>query len=281
MTYLAHDLSVQGGSPAYLFKFNYTSVSWRFCTLDGGVTSYVHLAEDYTPTSITRSKIDITEEMPRSNVDITVPKTNPLALLFIAGPPEGVITTTIYRLHLGDADQEYIVEFKGRVLSCSFDDENGTAMLTCEPIFTSLRRPGILKTYDPQCVHALYMGGCRLRKEDWQIPASVLDVTGTQVIVQQAGNYPDNHFKGGPFECGAVKRVISEHAGVVLTLMHPVPQSLIGQPCKIAPGCDHTRGDDGCSKFKTIDQPQGNGINYGGEPWLPEKNPFTGDSIFW
>lgn len=280
MTFNAFDLSVQNGSPTELYKFNYGSESYRFCTLDGGVQPFVFLAEEYIPATIGHSELETTEEIPRSGIEITVPKDTALAKIFISGPPESVITYTLFGLHVGDTDLEYIVESKGRVLSGGFFKEDELT-LSCESIFTSLRRPGIRKVYNSQCDYGLYDGDCRLRKDDWQVPGSVLDALGIQVVVQQAGNYPDDYFKGGPFECGSVKRVVVEHKGVNLTLMHPVPASIINQPCKIAPGCDHTRGENGCSRFKTVDQPEGNGINFGGEPWIPEKNPYTGDNIFW
>jgi hypothetical protein len=39
------------------------------------------------------------------------------------------------------------------------------------------------------------------------------------------------------------------------------------------PGCDHTLGAAGCAKFANTD-------NFGGTPFIPNKNPFGGTAIY-
>jgi len=271
MSFDTYELSVEAGSPTELYKFNYGQTLYRYCSNDGGGV-FEYLGEVYQPAAIEHPGHRLSEDISGGSFEISVPRDFPLVTLYIQAPPEDVITVTVLSLHLTDEDAEYIINYKGRALSASLKDDE--AVIVCESIFSSLKRPGLRRTYDTQCTHPLYRGGCKLVKSAFQTFGTVLDATRTQVIIQEAADNVDNWFKGGQFECGDVRRVITASSGVVLTLMHPVPPSVIGQPCKIYPGCDHTPGEDGCSKFNNI-------INFGGQPWIPEKNPYTGDTIFW
>lgn len=277
MTYIDYDTSISSGSPSELYKFTYWGTTYRYCTLDGGVTPFDYLIagalESFSPITINHSALDSTEEMSRNSIEINVPSSFPVAQLFIAAPPEGVISVTIFRFHVNDLDKEYITSFKGRVISCSFRDDEAT--LTCEPIFTSLRRPGLRLLYDAHCPYGLYDSNCTLFRPDWAESASVVGVDGLDLTIQALGGFPDDWFSGGVFECGTVRRMITGNKADTLTLsvLHPVPMTVQGQACILYPGCDHTLTHCG-GKFN-------NAINFGGFPWLPLKNPFSGDNAFW
>jgi uncharacterized phage protein (TIGR02218 family) len=275
MTYQAYDTSISSGSPAELYRFNYWGDVFRYCSLDGGVSDYTHSIagsnETFKPTTISHGSLESTEEMSRNSLEITVPNTFPVAQLFIAAPPEGIITVTIFRFHTTDPDKGYITSFKGRVLSCGFKEDQAT--LTCEPIFTSLRRPGLRMTYDAQCPYGLYDNNCTLDRSDWEINASVIGVSNFDLTISEVAGYPTGWFTGGVFQSGVIRRMITGNTGATLTLMHPAPASVLGLNCLLLPGCSHTRSDCG-PKFN-------NAINFGGFPWMPLKNPFSGDNIFW
>lgn len=275
MSYDTYDLSVSLGSPAELYRFTYWENTYRYCTLDGGVGDFSYViggaAEVFTPTTIKRGNAEVTEELSRNTMEITVPSTFPVAQLFIAGPPDGVIGVTIFRYHTTNPTNGYITVFKGRVLACGFKDDEAT--MTCEPIFTSLRRPGLRMNYDPQCQHDLYGPGCRLGRSDWQIPATVLSVSGLNLTIQAAAGYGTGWFVGGMLVIGNVRRVITANVGTTVTVMHPVPTTVTGASCLLHPGCDHTRAS--CNtKFNNI-------LNYGGFPWMPLRSPYSGDNVFW
>ena len=272
MTYNSYELSPHSGSPFELYRFAYIDQTYLYSTLDGDQAPIIFNGEEYQKESIGRSSTDKVPDMSKSFLDLKVPRTFPVAKLFMYGPPESVVTITVFRLHLTDPDLGYITFFKGRVMSCNFSEDE--AELHCEPIFTSLKRPGLRMVYDTACVHAHYSSvGCTLLKKNWKRAGAVLDAQGTALIVQEASLHPDGWFSGGQFICGDIQRLIMIHAGVHLTLLHPVPSSVINKDCVIYPGCDHSRQTCG-NKFD-------NAVNFGGFSWMPLKNPYTGDNIFW
>jgi len=271
MSFEEYDLSISNGSPTELFKFVYNDNVYRFCTLDGGVPTYTMNAEVYTAASIRRPDTEMSEDMQKSAIDLTVPKDFPIVELFFLGPPEGVVSITVFRLHVNDSGQNYITVFKGRVLSCNL--QGFEAIIRCEPVFSSLRRPGLRMVYETQCVHGHYETGCNLNKDSWAVPGYVLDADGIDVVVQQAAAKPDDWYKGGVFICGDVRRMIMRQIGANLELMQPVSTELSGKECIIYPGCDHT--------IKMCAEKFNNAINALAFRWLPAKDPFTGDNIFW
>lgn len=272
MSYTDYDISESLGAPLDLYRFTYNDTVYRYCTLDGGVASYTLGSETYTAISIGRSGTEMSEDIQRTALELRAPRNIPLVELFFLGPPEGVVGVTVLRLHLTDPDINYVTVFKGRIGSCSLQVDEAT--LRCEPIFSSLKRPGLRRMYETQCVHGLFQPGCNLLRDDWAWPGSILDAEGIDVVVQEAGNKPDGWFKGGELVSGSVRRMIVEHVGVNITLMHPVRTDIIGAACILYPGCDHTLGPDGCHKYL-------NNINSMNCAWLPLKNPFTGDNVFW
>ena len=266
MAYSDYEQSIESGSPAELFKFTYGDLKYNYCS---GDENFTHEGELYLSSAIKRNSPEATEEIQRSSLEIRVPRGFPVVELFMAAPPEGVVYLTVFRRHR--LDDEHLVFFKGRVMTCGYQD--GEMLMTCEPIFTSLKRPGLRVVFDVLCPHGLYDTLCKVDKTNFQVTGSVLTIDHLNVVVQQsAGNHPDGWFNSGIFECGSTKRHIVTHVGSVLTLMHPIPINLVGKPCNIYPGCMHTRTD--ChSKFNNI-------LNHGACSWMPYKNPFTGDNIF-
>jgi hypothetical protein len=270
MTYATYDLSVDSGSPLELYRFVYNDTVYRYCTLDGGVPFFTLNGEIYYAASLDHPNYEQSEDIQKTTQDLKVRSNLPVAELFFLGPPEGVISVTIMRLHLTDADFNYVVSYKGRVTNCSFDGDDAT--LHCEPIFSSLRRPGLRMVYETQCVHGLFQQGCNLIRDDWKVLGSVLDVDGLSVVVQQAADKPDGWFKGGTIVIGDVRRMIMDHVGVTLTVMHAVRTDVIGKDCILYPGCDHTLTMCAIKYNNAV-----NGMIFA---WLPQTNPFT-NNIIW
>lgn len=274
MTYSLIDASVSSGSPAELYRFVYFDQKYRYCTLDGGVGPFDYkiagATETFTPTSIRRGAIEVTEEMSRNTLEITMPISSAVPQLFLSAPPDGVVSVTVYRFHLTDTADEYITEFKGRVIATTFQDDEAT--LICEPIFTSLRRPGLRKYYAPQCVHELYGNGCNLLRDDWEVASSVIGESGNVLTVSAIASYANDWFTGGVFRCGTVRRLIVDSNATTITLLNGAGKSLMGQACILLPGCSHLRSD--ChNKFNNVP-------NYLGFDWMPLRSPYGSDNVF-
>jgi hypothetical protein len=78
---------------------------------------------------------------------------------------------------------------------------------------------------------------------------------------------------GGEIIVGTARRTITSHVGDTITINRPFGSNVVaGAAFSAYAGCDHT--PDCCrEKFDNI-------LNYGGQEFLPTKNPYTGNLIY-
>ena len=224
-------------------------------------------SETYQPATISRNGLEQGNELGRLGVEIRVPRDLPVAGLFLAAPPEGVVSITLYRHHAGD--NEFITYWKGRVASSRLSGSEAT--LKCEPIATSLKRPGLRARYQLLCRHVLYGSGCGALKDSFRVDGTVAAVTGITVQVAAAADREDGYFVGGMLTTAAGARMIVAHSGIVLTLVAPLIGLSAGDTVQLYAGCDHSLNHC-AARFNNLD-------NFGGFPFIPVKNPFSGDAI--
>lgn len=280
MTYSSKDLSIQSGAPIHLFLFVQGVLEWRYTTAAYPVEALGHT---WLPTPLTPGTVNQSNDMTKDTLSLKFPRGHEFAKTFLSYTPDQVTSVTVYR---GHEATEFIVYWKGRVSSAK---ASGTSMsLECEPIFTSLRRPGLRARYQKACRFALYGRGCRLNSEDWAVEGRCTAASGADVVVEEAASLPAGWLIGGMLRApDGVLRYIVEHNGANLKLIRPVDSLLqimaedgygysygeyYGEvQVKLYPGCDHTMTT--CrAKFNNQD-------NYGGFPWIPSTNPFGGSSI--
>jgi len=199
----------------------------------------------------------------------------PIADLFRVQPPSGVVSLVIYRRHTEDADAEFALVWSGRVLSAAW---NGNMVeVECEPITVSLKRPGLRRHYQKTCPHVLYGPGCRLVASAHAHTATTFGVNGLQLTVADFVGFVDGYFAGGYIEYTSTidgstefRSVVSSSTGVLVLTMPPLGLAGAGQ-VKAYRGCAHTV--PACVSFNNLP-------NYGGQPYIPTKNPFGGSSIY-
>jgi uncharacterized phage protein (TIGR02218 family) len=115
---------------------------------------------------------------------------------------------------------------------------------------------------------------CRVNQNSYRFSSSVSSVDAgnyTRLQVVGAGGYPNGYFVGGYLKCGVHQRLVIEHTGALIVLIDVVQDLVAGSAVDVWPGCDRT--------FGTCNSRFGNALNFGGLPYLPVKNPFTGDAI--
>lgn len=259
------ELSVQDGKPVYKFHFSQGGVDYRY-------TSAAYIISDingtYTPESVTASNITQTNQLAKNGIQITLPRDNALAQLFLGKVPETNTSLTIYRGHV-DADAGDLY-WRGRVTSAMAAGDDVT--LECEDIFTSMQRPGLRARYQKGCRYALYSPKCGIDIASFAFAGTVLSASGFTLTLDTIGSSPEDgegYFAGGIVELadGSMRYVMSQD-GLVLTLLSPFEDLIIGGGLAVTlyPGCNHTTAD--CrDKFSNL-------LNYGGYPYLPGKNPF-------
>jgi uncharacterized phage protein (TIGR02218 family) len=264
VTYTSYEQSVAEGSPIELYRFAQGTSRWRYTS---GQIPVEYLSETYAPRSLTRSAIEQANEIHRNGIEITLPRDDSLGTLFLAAPPEGIVSVTIYRRHR--ADPEFITYWKGRVSAARFS--GATLQLKCEPIATSLKRVGLRARYQLLCRHVLYSPSCGVLRERFRVDGVVSSVSGTLVTVAAAAGQANGYFTAGMLSANAGLRMITAHSGPSLTLAAPLIGLAVGDTVSLFAGCDHSMGQC-ASRFDNLDQ-------FGGFPFIPVKNPFTGDAV--
>lgn len=264
MSYNTQEISAAAGQPVEIYRFALGQQVW---TVTSGREAIAYQAESYQPAVIRRSGIEQSSEFARNGIDLECARDFAVAQLFAAARPNGVVSLTVFRNHLGDS--EYITWWKGRVASVVF--AGSTARIRCESIFTALRRPGLRTHYQTGCRHALFDSGCGANNQAYKLAGTVASFSGLNVTSSTFLSRASGWLTGGYLRVAGVPRMITNHSGDTITLSAVLPGLAVGVAFEAFAGCDRT--------FATCQSKFGNSLNFGGFPWIPIKNPFAGDSI--
>jgi uncharacterized phage protein (TIGR02218 family) len=268
MNYLTQEQSVHHGQPQELYRFAQGIQRWLYTSAQEAIDFQ---SETYEPAPITRSQIEQSNELSRNAIEVRVPRDLPLAARFIVAPPEGVVSLTVYRRHVGPGSEasEFVTYWKGRVMVARLSGAEAT--LKCEPVGSSLKRLGLRARYQLNCRHVLYSAGCAALRDSFRVDGTVAAVRGISVQVAAAASRENGYFVGGYLQTTAGARMVVAHTGIELTLVAPLLGLSPGDPVQLYAGCDHSMSH--CkNRFGNLD-------NFGGFPFIPWKNPFSGDAI--
>lgn len=277
MSYNEYESSVHHGEPVNLFLFTYgTAASEYYAYCDAEVSITVE-GKEYLPVPIDRDAINSSGTLDKSGLSVGVDGFAEVAELFRVYPPSQPVSLVIRQGHIGDPDAEFAVIWTGRVLSCMWEDD--IAKLTCEPVSTSMQRTGLRRHYQYGCPHALYMGtaagGCRASKAAATVTTTAVTITGSLITLPSDWNslFPKSKFINGIVEwtnaIGSVVRrsilKVNEATNVIM-IGGPIPDMDEGDTISVILGCNHQMDD--CSNLH-------HNINdFGGQPYIPTKNPF-------
>lgn len=279
------------GEPVELYFFRYGTSALDFYAYTDSekpitVTLPIYGAVEFQPLPIAREAIKSSGTLDKAAITVTLPRDAEVAELFRVYPPTQSVSLFIRHGHRGDPDSEFLVVWAGRVLSCKF--MHSEAELTCEPIATAMRRAILRRHYQYGCPHVLYMGnelgGCRADKVAATRSTTVTAIPGaTQIQLPSGwnGGFGKLKFRNGMAEwvtpSGSVERrtvLQINEATNVITLSGVVRHLEIAGDVDIILGCDHQMDGD-CKNLHN------NVPDYGGQPWIPIKNPFKNTNNYY
>lgn len=271
MTFDAYESSADQGEPIMLFDFSTGLAHWRYTSADRPITYGSNI---YAPAAIDASNLVQGQEIKQKTCKIKVPLDIVVVQRLQAYPPSTDLLLTIYSLHYDDPDQQAVVSFIGRVMSQA---QKGTSVeLACEPAYTGIQTAGLRRRWQVNCPHVLYGVACTLTPTSQKVSTTISTVSGFVVSSPGftlpsgksfAGGYLEWDSGNGYFE----RRTINSASGTNLTLAYGSPDLAPGLAVNAYPGCDHTT--TACTAF-------GNILNYGGAPYVPLKNPLTGNPVY-
>lgn len=284
MTYDATTSSRQEGKPAELYLFVYSGLNGYYAYTDADEPLTFDAGDDrgevtYTPLAVTRTAIRATGDYERANIDVTLPKTSEVALLWRIYPPSAPVALFIRSRELDDPDAETILTWSGQVMSCN--REGIEAKMTCRALGAMLKRPGLRRNYQIMCPLALYSVGEGLCNADRAAATSVLTVAAagvaTNALTFESG-LGSQHRDGGMVEWttgdGILEtRTIIAVSGQTAVLSGPTRGVAAGASVNVLKGCPHNK--TGCAAIHS------NINNYGGDWLIPQKNPFGSMNNFY
>lgn len=277
MSFQVYERSRNKGEPINLFLFEYgveAPIRIGFTDFEQTV---LHDGVQYNPEAIRRASLNSSGTLDKATLNIDTDKDSPIAELFRIYPPSTPVRITILQGHADDVDKQFLVVWTGRVLNAKWNDSMVT--LSCEPIATSLRRPGLRRRYQIACPHVLYGPICRANKAAATIPTTLAESVSGARAVQVTATLDETmarRLRNGTFEW--VTSDGNTEARTILSVQVDglLPPRLIlsgivvglpsGYPVNLVYGCGHSLDD--CERVHN------NLPNYGGMPWIPTKNPF-------
>jgi uncharacterized phage protein (TIGR02218 family) len=261
VTYDAKEKSRFGGKPVELYRVVMGLNVWTYTSGDKTV---VYADETYAKETITRSQLDQSQENERGSLEITVPRTNPIAQQFVAYIPALLMHLTIYRYHRGDP--EYVVIFVGQVVSAKF--EGPQAELVALPLSECYRKSVPVNLFQGQCNWPLFGSACGKVKTSYEVVGTLSYVTGLTIQSSAFGDFADGYFTNGWVETyDGDKRWVTRHVGATITLLSQFTSIAAGDVVRAYPGCDRTIA--ACKdKYANLN-------SFCGFPFTPTRNPFV------
>lgn len=231
----------------------------------------------YQPVPINCGTINASGKLDKSTFEVRLPRTAGIADLFRAYPPSQPVTLIVRQGHINDEDGEFLVAWAGRVLSSKRDGNE--VVFACEPTSSSLRRPGLRRSYQFGCPHALYGPGCYAVKQPQT--GQVTAINGLEVTLASGwnGSFAAAKFAQGLMEWDTpdgtkeVRRVLRIDGNKV-TISGVLRGLEVSDSVTMLLGCAQTTSD--CLNLHN------NIHNFGGCPTIPVQNPLaSGVNVFY
>jgi uncharacterized phage protein (TIGR02218 family) len=267
MTFKQYEQDQERGAPINIFEFIAGDQTYKYCS----ATGYYQGA---TPIPISAESVKTQAKFEKTELVITLPVDTDLARLFLPYPPPYVVRVIMRQMHLTDPSQQALAVWTGRVLTVG--REKDEAKLTCDSTILSFKRPGLRRNFQHGCPLLLYgqgLGQCNVNREGFKVTTVVEDINpdgSLQLPVGWNGAWASDKFRGGMIKW--VSSVGQETRGVIATTDTTIKfggllrEIVAGDTITLYLGCRHDL-DDCRDTFA-------NAVNYGGQPWIPFKNPI-------
>lgn len=259
------DQAEYGSEPVELFQF----LGPQNLFLTTAQENIIFGGNTYVPAQINHDEIKNTDEITKQTLRLQIRDDTNLLQEFIAGVPLANTAINLYR-HIYGLDEIRLL-WTGRIVSVSFN-ANGYAEISCDSIFTTLQHVGLRAHFQRQCRHVLFSPRCGIKEAKYSTIESITAMEGGTIITTpQSQSATPGHYTTGMIHFNGLYRLIIDHSGGKFTISGPLKGLGVGSQITSIRGCQHTF--DFCQTvFNNTD-------NYGGFPFLPDKNPFGNDPV--
>lgn len=275
-SYPIFEFSEELSEPVEIYDIGYSGGIWRYTT---NTEDVVVDGQTYVATAIKRGETEDSGDATKSNMDVTIGRNTTLGNLFKVTAPSEPITITIRQYHASwgyqEPDKQTIAIWKGRVTNVNW--QNDELVLTSESVFSSMLRLGVTRKFSRQCSHNLYGTACNVQRSAFSVTATPIGIVGTVLSIQHGKQA--HWFAGGYIRYKNNDTGVIEHRQIIASTDRTVTLGAI--PLGIVVGKTEVTMYAGCDKtHQTCINKFDNIKNYGGQPFIPIKNPFNGSSIY-
>mgnify|MGYP003646526936 FL=1 len=261
----ALEQSVESSAPIELYTISIGSTTYKYTSGSVAVTIGV---DTWEPEPLMRSSIKKSRER-NEIVKVTFPHSNTFASGFLGIAPGQRAYISILRLQRDSSPVSTILIYKGQVSSAKYVKDGDQIELQTRSVEAATGRAIPRFTFMGMCNHILFDNGCKQTSVGFTYTGAVATVVDNVYTVTGADGQVDGFWTGG--WCSPVGandyRLVLAHTGTDLTLLLPFASDITGQDLEVYAGCDH--GITACgTKFDNV-------LNFGGFPFVPNKNPFA------
>lgn len=267
MTYSEKDQSADEGAPVRFYEFRALTRNYRYTN---DAEPQVFLGSTYQPINIEDTSLEVG---PASgsvrSFNVVVPFDCDLAEDFGGVTMPDKLEITAYRVHRGeDWTTEYKTLWQSKVIGIT--RQGRQLALICVGIAQSALTSNMNSVYYQQsCNHRLFDERCKVSKAANTAISTVVEIGPSAVEVQDDG-WDDHGLRAGTLVNNRTQeqRLILDNVANIVTIGFPFYDILPGDEVQLIRGCNHSFSECGV-KFSNI-------ANYGGYPYVPDRNPFNG-----
>lgn len=264
MPYLDDDRSVQDSAPVELYEFVMYDTTYRRTSHN---KDFSFLGFTWTAITLERSPVAGTTHNDPPDLEITIPMRDALIQDNAFDLPRSIFCT-VRRVQQVSAAS--IILWEGNIGSITIEGDD--ARIRIPHLFEEAMSTPIPSTaIQAQCNHDLGGEICRVDMESplYKLEAEIATVVGKVVNVTDIAGFEDDWFKAGDITdvLTGERRMIVSQVGTQLVLEAPLGVLAAGRDVILRAGCPHLPIP--CrDKFDNIP-------NYGGHPFIRDRNPFT------
>lgn len=264
MAYASDETSAASGRPIELYTFVGTNTTWRLTSYQQEIVSN---GNTFTPETIERNSIKVnTHDESDNAIEVGLPVDHPIVdqYAFKVSPPS--LMLTLQRCHESDPD-DVVNLWYGPIISYSV--QKRLAKLKVPDLFSySIQNTIPRARYQAPCNHVLYDNRCGVNSASYSSTRTVSAINGNQITLDSSP-FADGACNGGmmEFSDGSENRMIVSNTGTSFLVSYPFADLSVSDTVVIYQGCDRS--------FSTCKSKFSNGANFGGFPYVPQRNPFT------
>lgn len=282
--YETYETSRHSGRPIDIYLFTYGPEASHYYAYTSHVDDVEIDGIIYLAIPISRDNTKSSGSLDKAVYRVKLARDVEILDLFRVYPPSQMVTLTIRSGHLPDPDVEFLTVWAGRVLG--YERQDSEAILSCEPVSTTMKRVGLRRHYQIRCPHLLYGPDCRANQAARTVAATVSIVDGLNITL--VGGWTalalEKYRQGRVQWTGAdgqveIRQVLGTFEPNTLRMDALLRGLQAGMTVSVSAGCNHLTSAPG-GGGDCVDL-HNNGPNFGGCKWIPTKNPIGSFNRFY